>query len=114
VNRALVAVALVIAFCGSGVEAQQPSKQTLEIYKQKCQLCHKADGTGVTPEMSLSDGKWNHGSSVAEVRKVITEGVKGKAMMPYGKQFSPEEIDALARYVRTFDKNLKPEPAPAK
>ena len=53
-------------------------------------------------------------NGAAEGISGVVEGVKGKAMMPYGKQFSPEEIDALARYVRTFDKNLKPEPAPGK
>jgi len=115
VNRALASSAVfVIALGGATLRAQEPTKQTLDIYKLKCQLCHKADGTGVTPEMSFSDGKWIHGSSLAEIRKVITEGVKGKAMMSYAKQFSPEEIEGLARYVRSFDKSLKPDPGPAK
>jgi mono/diheme cytochrome c family protein len=101
---------LLLAITGTPMAtAEGPRAQTLEIYRQKCQVCHKADGTGMGKEMNLTDTVWIHGSSAAAISKVISEGVKGKAMMSYGKQLSAEEIDGLARYVRSFDKSLMPQ-----
>ena len=58
--------------------------------------------------MNFADGKWVHGSKLAEVAKVISEGVAGTAMLPFKAQLSPEQVAALAAYVRAFDKSLKP------
>jgi mono/diheme cytochrome c family protein len=113
VRRTLVAIVLA-TLVPAVARSEETPKRVLEIYKQKCQLCHKADGTGISPAMSFADGKWIHGSSLSEVRRVIADGVKGKSMMGYGKQLDPADIEALARYVRTFDKALKPEPPAAK
>jgi mono/diheme cytochrome c family protein len=77
-----------------------------EIYKQKCIVCHAADGNSPLPNMSFADGVWKHGSSVKEVVKTINDGVPGTAMMPFKGQFSAQEIQALARYVRKFDPKL--------
>jgi mono/diheme cytochrome c family protein len=44
---------------------------------------------------------------------VIEEGVPATAMVAFKAQLSADEIDSLARYVRAFDKTLKPE-KPAK
>jgi mono/diheme cytochrome c family protein len=84
-----------------------------ELYKVKCFACHLADGNAPMKEMNLADGEWKHGSKVADIVKVIEEGVPATAMVAFKAQLSAEEIDALARYVRAFDKTLKPE-KPAK
>ena len=76
------------------------------IYKSKCVVCH-ADGNSVIPNASFADGVWVHGSSIKEVTNTITNGVPQTAMMPFKGQLTPEEIAALARYVRKFDKKLK-------
>ena len=55
--------------------------------------------------MNFADGKWKHGSSVKEVAATITNGVQGTAMMPFKTRFSEQEILALAKYVRAFDKS---------
>jgi len=39
---------------------------------------------------------------------VIAEGVPGSAMLPFKAQLTPEQTEALAAYVRSFDKSLKP------
>jgi mono/diheme cytochrome c family protein len=99
----------------AGASAQEASDETKELYTTRCVACHLADGKGSTPEMNLTDAKWLHGSSIAEISKVIAEGVPGKAMVGFKAQLSDDEIEALARYVRAFDKTLKPEnPAKAK
>jgi mono/diheme cytochrome c family protein len=93
--------------------ARAADEATLEVYKVKCQACHLADGNAPMKEMNLADAEWKHGSKMADVIRTIEEGVPATAMLPFKAQLSPEEITALAAYVRTFDKTLKPE-KPAK
>lgn len=76
------------------------------IYKQKCQVCHAADGNSPLPGMSFADGVWKHGSSVKEVATTITNGVPGTAMVSWKSQLSAEEIQAMAAFVRKFDPKL--------
>lgn len=107
-----VLLAAVAALAGSASPARAadaPSEETLSLYKTKCQACHMADGNSPIKEMNFADGEWMHGSKLAEVVKVIEEGVPGKAMLPFKEQLSKEEIEALAKYVRTFDKKLAAE-----
>jgi mono/diheme cytochrome c family protein len=63
--------------------------------------------------MNLADAEWKHGTKLADIQKVIEEGVAGTAMLPFKAQLTPEEIEGLAKLVRSFDKTLKPE-KPAK
>jgi mono/diheme cytochrome c family protein len=100
---------LALSLAAGPVLAQDPMAEAKDLYKTKCIACHLADGKGAMPEMNLSDEKWLHGSSVAEISKVIAEGVPGKAMLPFKAQLTDDQIEALAQYVRTFDKTLKPE-----
>jgi mono/diheme cytochrome c family protein len=78
-----------------------------ELYKLKCQVCHQDGNSQLMPNMSFADGVWKGGSTIKEVSKTIMEGVTGTAMMPFKSQLSAEEVAALARFVRKFDKKLK-------
>ena len=100
-----VALATVLALGSSAAFAQEPT--TADLYRVKCQQCHMADGNAPIVPMNFADGKWIHGSKSAEVEKVITDGVPGTAMLSFKAQFTPEQIAALAEYVRSFDKSLK-------
>ena len=112
----LAAAAGLIACAATVTAGQTPAPGDVgkapEQYKSVCLPCHMAEGNAALEPMNLADGKWRHGTSVKEIAKVISEGVPGTAMMPFKTRFSEEEIQALARYVRQFDKTLKPEPAP--
>lgn len=89
--------------------AQQPASETERLYKLHCQMCHGANGKAPIPEMAFVERKWKHGTSSAQMAKIITEGVKGTAMMPFKNKLKPEQILALAKHVRAFDPTLKPE-----
>ena len=106
---ALVASALLVGALASSRAAVSDDAATLELYKSKCLACHLADGNAPMKEMNLADAEWKHGSKVADIVKTIEEGSPGTAMLSFKAQLSPEEIDALARFVRAFDKTLKPE-----
>ena len=118
---AILSAALVLSFLPSAgaVQAQkpvakgpaQPALDVQAIYKQQCQACHGPDGRGQLPGVaSFPDGEWQHGSREQDIVKVIREGVPGTTMVGFKSRLKPEQIDALARYVRSFDKKLKPEP----
>jgi cytochrome c oxidase cbb3-type subunit III len=111
-RRLTVAASLLLV--ASAARADADEAEIKQIYVVKCQICHMADGNSAIPDMNFADGKWLHGSSVAEVTKVIEEGVPGKAMLPFKTQLTSEQIAGLAQFVRAFDKTLKPEGKPAK
>lgn len=107
-NLVLAGLALVgLAVTASAQD--KPTDATLDLYKTKCLACHLPDGNSPIPEMNFANGNWKHGTKVADMVKVINEGVPGTAMVSFKEQLSAAEIDALARYVRSFDKKLKPE-----
>lgn len=94
--------------------AEDPKVDAVEIYKARCQACHLPDGNAPMKEMNFADNVWKHGSRVADLVQVISEGSPGTAMLAFKSQLSEDEIEALAIYVRTFDKTLKPEKAASK
>jgi mono/diheme cytochrome c family protein len=121
----LCSVGLAVALVSTGAYAQDPPAaapsqgtaaggakaekvDAAALYKEKCAVCHAADGNSPLPHMSFADGVWLHGSSLKEVTNTITNGVPGTAMMSMKAQgLTDEEITALAKYVRHFDPKLK-------
>jgi cytochrome c oxidase cbb3-type subunit 3 len=87
--------------------------ESAKIYAARCQSCHGVDGKAPFPDLVLADDKWIHGGSLAEITKVIEDGVPGKAMVSFKLVLSKEEIDSLAKYVRSFSKKAE-KGAPAK
>lgn len=114
--RSLMVLSLIVVATGAA-RAQSPAGGTADaeaLYKQNCMACHMADGNAALEPMNFADGKWKHGASVKEVAATISNGVPGTAMMPFKARFSEQEILALAKYVRHFDKNLASGPAAKK
>jgi mono/diheme cytochrome c family protein len=99
----VTSLALAGAGLGGAADAYKPSEATLELYKAKCQQCHMADGNSPLEPLNFADGKWIHGDKIEDIAKIIAEGAPGTAMLPFKSQLTPEEIQALARYVRSFD-----------
>jgi mono/diheme cytochrome c family protein len=81
----------------------------LPLYRQHCQMCHGVRGKAAIEEMAFFEGEWKHGTTSAQMATVITEGVKGTPMLAFKGKLSPEQIQALAKYVRSLDPKLPPE-----
>jgi mono/diheme cytochrome c family protein len=111
---ALAVVFLAAATVARAADAYKPSEATLELYKAKCQQCHMADGNSPLEPLNFADAKWIHGDKVEDLAKIISEGAPGTAMLPFKSLLTPEEIQALARYVRSFDKTPVKESGAAK
>lgn len=79
------------------------------LYTKHCEMCHGRDGKAPTPDMGFIARDWKHGTSSTDIIKTITAGVPGTAMLPFKGKLKEPEIAALASYVRSLDKRLKPE-----
>ncbi len=101
--------AFLLAALAAAPLASAEDAPAAELYEAKCMACHMPEGKALLKEMSLADDEWKHGSKVSDIVKVIRDGVDGSPMLPFKEQLSKTEIEALARYVRAFDKRLKPE-----
>jgi cytochrome c oxidase cbb3-type subunit 3 len=89
--------------------AAGPADEAAKIYVARCQACHGIDGKAPFPDLVLADDKWIHGGSLADITRIIEDGVPGKAMVAFKAQLTKEQIDALAKYVRALSKKGKSE-----
>jgi mono/diheme cytochrome c family protein len=117
----MMAAALSAVVWTAAVHGQAPDKaaagkvDAAQLYKDNCQACHQDGNSQIMPNMSFADGVWIHGSSVKEVAATIANGsTTNPAMMPFKDRLTPEQIEALAKYVRQFDKKLAAAPKSAK
>ncbi|RKG65379.1 cytochrome c [Corallococcus exercitus] len=79
------------------------------LWDKSCKNCHGPDGRAQTrmgqkesiPDMSRA--AWQKAESDAHLRDVIANGSShNPKMKAYKDRLSPEQMDALVRYIRTF------------
>ena len=94
-----------------GVSTKELVAKGQKLYAENCVACHGETGQGDGPaaEAMLEKprnfvlGNYKFGSSFAEVKKTINDGVPGTPMPPWGHR--PQvEIEALAAYVLSLKK----------
>ncbi len=88
-------------------KAAAPAIDGKPLYDAKCKVCHAADGKGTEamkknkiPDMTVAD--WQSKHDKASVVKAITDGVDGTKMKPFREKLKPEEIEAVAVYVKAM------------
>lgn len=111
-----IAIAAILVACG---QKEQPTGAAPAIsakadgktvFDSRCQFCHGPAGAGDTPmssgypDANLTDGKWARGGSVDEIAKTVSEGIPGTPMAGFNGRLKPEEIRAVAEYVKTLAK----------
>ncbi len=93
-----VALGLLSAGCG-------PTDPGERVWVRKCSACHGREGRGDTrfgrsrPYTNLTDDVWRHGGDLDSIRRLITDGDPKSPMPAYRGRLSPEEIEAVTRYV---------------
>ncbi len=76
------------------------------LFVENCAVCHGKDGRARTFHgwlflaQNLTDVQWQADTTDAGIIKAIKTGPR--EMPAFEKKLSPSEIDALARYVRSF------------
>ena len=119
----IAVLSLLFAIAGRAASQDKPAEapkapaskvNAEEAYRTTCAVCHGPDGNAAIKEMNFADGEWKHGSSTSDIAKTISDGVPGTAMLSFKDKFSKEEILALAKLVRSFDKTKTTKKGPAK
>lgn len=89
---------------GSGSDTTTPRqlREGKRTYRLHCLACHGPEGKHFDKNFNLADDEWKHGDSLEAIEKVVTEGVKGTAMLPFKGRLSPAKIDSVSRYVYSF------------
>jgi cbb3-type cytochrome c oxidase subunit III len=99
----------IVALLTSTVVKAADSPDGAAVYKQKCQMCHGADGKGFpaikTPDMT--DPKWQASISDKQMTEVIKNGKKGTPMPAFADKLKDDEIQAVVQFVRSFDSSKK-------
>jgi len=92
--------ALVAALgAGTGTALAQGERlydQGAALYEQNCALCHEGSGQGMPPDFPALSGN----PVVADLARIVGNIHEGRGSMPPFPTLSPEEIAAIATYVR--------------
>ncbi|MEJ2077151.1 MAG: c-type cytochrome [Acidobacteriota bacterium] len=76
------------------------------LYDSRCKMCHGEDGKADTragkmmKTPDLTTGTWKHGSTLADVEKVVTEGA-GK-MPKFEGKLTADQIKEVSQYILKF------------
>lgn len=76
-------------------------------FAKTCASCHGEKAQGLIGP-NLTDDRWIHGGSVEQIFQTITKGWPAKGMPPWGRALKPEELSALASYVRSLQGSNPP------
>jgi mono/diheme cytochrome c family protein len=97
--------AVLTAVCASGSAAQAPDGK--QLFEAHCQKCHGPAGrpsAGIKkllPEIPLWDAAFFAKRTDDEIVTVLKNG-KGKNMKPFNDRLKPDEMLAVAKYIRTL------------
>jgi len=80
-------------------------------FTQTCAPCHGEAAQGLIGP-NLTDTSWIHGGKVVEIFTTIAKGVPAKGMPVWGRSLPPDEIAALASYVRSLQGTNPAQPKP--
>lgn len=83
-----------------------------KVYQTNCSTCHGAEGKGdgvagaaLNPKpRNLVEGKWTQGNGVIAHFNVLTNGIKGSSMPPWG-HFKPADRWALVHFIESITTN---------
>lgn len=71
------------------------------VFTMNCAACHGTRGEGqIGP--NLTDNAWLHGNDLADIHRVIEEGVPSKGMPAWGPILQREDMIAVIAYVETL------------
>jgi mono/diheme cytochrome c family protein len=96
----IVALALIAL---AGAPAAHAAADGKALYDAKCAMCHGKDGVAkpmAKGSANFNDAKWQAGMTADKIVAVMESG-KGK-MPKYQGKITPEEMKAIADYVKTI------------
>ncbi|HEY6807127.1 MAG TPA: c-type cytochrome [Pyrinomonadaceae bacterium] len=100
----LVALAIITSVgCNNHKQALEDHSPAGKIFRQSCAACHGIDGEGLViggkAVPNLKKGKAQSDSD-QRLKQQIEDG--GKGMPPFRFELTPDQIDDVVRFIRTF------------
>ncbi|MBP6471958.1 MAG: c-type cytochrome [Chloroflexi bacterium] len=74
----------------------------LQLYASNCTLCHGVNGEGTNLAVPLNTADIQ-ATDLAELERIIREGVPGTLMVSWNSSLAPEEITSLAEFLQNWD-----------
>ncbi|MBZ5545607.1 MAG: c-type cytochrome [Acidobacteriia bacterium] len=101
---------IVASLCFMALATQAEDKPAgADLFKQKCSMCHGADGKGFaalkTPD--FTDPKWQRSLKDKDIIETIKNGKKGTPMPPFADKLKEDEIQELVNYIRSLNSEKK-------
>jgi len=87
-----------------GLTAASAAEDGKALFESKCAMCHGKDGVAkpmAKGSANLNDPAWQAKTKVEAVEQRVTEG-KAPLMKPFKDKLTPEQIKAVAEYVKTL------------
>jgi mono/diheme cytochrome c family protein len=86
-------------------EDKAPAIDAKPLYDKHCKVCHAPDGKGTEAQKKnnipdMTDAGWQGKHNKAKVIAAITNGIDGTKMKSFKDKLKPEEIDAVAAFVK--------------
>ena len=75
------------------------------MFRGFCSGCHSGAGRG-RKGSDLTDSRWIHGHTDADIARVIQNGVPNTTMKKLGDALKPEQISKLIAYIRSLARSL--------
>ena len=97
---------LLLLALAANVAVGAESEEIQQLFQSKCAKCHGSDGVPkrIAKEApTLSDPNWQSSVTIDDLMKSISEG-KGKKMPKFRSKLTPEEIRALAAFIKSLKK----------
>lgn len=80
-----------------------------QTFVKLCAACHRNDLGGLVGP-NLTDDHWLHGGSMKDIVHIINVGVPEKGMISWSSQLKPDEIVAVAAYIKSKRGTNPPNP----
>jgi cytochrome c6 len=101
--RKTLTILTLLAFAAILALSVSASDDGKVLYEKKCAMCHGKDGVAkkmAANSGNFNDSSWQEANTLETIQKVTAEG---KNKMPaYKEKLSAEEIEAVAKYIKTL------------
>lgn len=95
---------MMVPFClSAATDVAADANEGEATYKARCKVCHGVDGVPKSfakGSPAFNDPAWKEAISVDAIEKVVAEG--RKRMPAFHNKLTPEEIKAVAAYLKTL------------
>ena len=102
----ILGVGTILLIFGLSLQAAPASDAGGDLFKQKCSMCHGADGKGYaalkTPD--FTDPRVQASLTDKQITETIKNGKPGTAMPAFGGKLSDDQVKSLVTYIRSLKK----------